>query len=81
MEKDNKCYKCNTLCTECTNSTEKDCKDCAANATKTDGVCKCASGFMNDASTGKCIPSSTTSSAVYVFTGLLTMLVVLLAIF
>eukprot|EP01022_Parablepharisma_sp_SALTPOND_P020114 TRINITY_DN356_c0_g2_i4.p1 TRINITY_DN356_c0_g2~~TRINITY_DN356_c0_g2_i4.p1 ORF type:complete len:851 (-),score=53.31 TRINITY_DN356_c0_g2_i4:242-2413(-) len=76
-----KCNPCHGLCATCTNSTENDCTSCIANATLSDHTCKCDSGYMYDSAKKLCVVGTTSSSAVYVFTGVLTFLVVLLTIF
>eukprot|EP01022_Parablepharisma_sp_SALTPOND_P020107 TRINITY_DN356_c0_g1_i6.p1 TRINITY_DN356_c0_g1~~TRINITY_DN356_c0_g1_i6.p1 ORF type:complete len:1096 (+),score=69.50 TRINITY_DN356_c0_g1_i6:1905-5192(+) len=76
-----KCAPCHGLCATCTNATENDCTSCISNATLTDKTCKCDAGFTYDSAKKQCVAGTTTSSGIYVFTGVLTLLVVILAIF
>ncbi len=81
LDTNKKCTPCHPLCATCTNSTETTCTSCIGNATLTGTTCKCDPNFMFDTTNKKCVSGDVSSSAVYVFTGLLTLLVALLAIF
>jgi len=76
------CSPCDGICKNCIGPTDSNCSECINNATLVlNNTCKCNTGFIYDSTTKKCILGSTSSSAVYMFTGLLTLLVLLLAVF
>jgi hypothetical protein len=78
------CKACGLRCQTCDVAGDANCKTCVANAAlptgKTLGACSCISGYIAD-STGGCVKGTASSSAAYVFTGLLTLIVLLVAIF
>ena len=78
------CKACGLRCQTCKVAGDSNCDTCVTNAAlptgKTLGACSCVSGYTPDSS-GGCVKGTASSSATYIFTGLLTLVVVLLAIF
>jgi hypothetical protein len=80
------CGSCYAACATCTTTAENGCASCPTNSTLTaktvNGIagqaCQCNTGFSWDATLGKCVAG--TSSASYLFCGLLSLLVIFLAL-
>jgi hypothetical protein len=77
------CDKCHMKCLTCTSSHENACLNCTENATIVDmtideipgTTCECVSGFSFDEALGKCVEGGS-----YIFCGILSLLVILLAL-
>jgi len=82
---DSACTKCYKTCLHCSNTEEDGCTECPKNATldasegEVTGKCNCNEGFTWDDELEQCV--SGTGSASYIFCGLLSFLVILIAIF
>ena len=75
------CESCTDTCKSCVNATDIGCTECVANARKNaDGICECNSGLLFDTINRRCSSTSSSSSGVYLFTGVMSLLVILLAI-
>jgi hypothetical protein len=82
-----KCTDCDNNCATCAGAGSKNCTTCVTNAswvspaTSGPAACQCNSGQIYNSTTKVCSPGSSSSSGAYIFTGILTLLVILLAVF
>jgi proprotein convertase subtilisin/kexin type 5 len=84
---DKKCFDCDKYCGTCQGAGAKNCTTCVVNGTWADaasvslGECVCISAHIYDATLKVCIKGTESSHGSYYLTGILTFLVILLAIF